>query len=303
MNQNQLNKKTTTFLAALSIALTIVGCGGGSSTTTANESTNLPEVKIDTTNQTQVLATLFDSIDNVTPQLPSTASTTSSDGAIQLANSTQTPLSKVLPNYKSLSVTSSGEPYICSGGGYISASADGSDSVITYDNCKEANTATSGQLKVSYNETTKEIIYTMTDYSMVNENSEYTTSSTTYNTMSAGNINYSSTGKVTINGNTVEFDHYNYTLSLVEGKVNISVDGAVKTACIGNWVKVKTNEVMQLSDNDCPTAGDLEVQGDNSKLKVKFSSDKSVDVYLNDVLTEEYGNCNELPDSLSVCGV
>jgi hypothetical protein len=30
--------------------------------------------------------------------------------------------------------------------------------------------------------------------------------------------------------------------------------------------------------------------------------DKNVDVYLNDVLVEEYENCNELPDSSSVCG-
>ena len=126
MNQRKQYKKATTLLAALTIALTIVGCGGGSSTTTSNESTNLPQTKIDTNNQKQVLATLFDSIDNVTPQLPSSAST-SSDDSIQLAN---TALAKILPNYKSLSATS--EPYTCSEGGSISASADGSDSIINY---------------------------------------------------------------------------------------------------------------------------------------------------------------------------
>jgi hypothetical protein len=308
MNQPQWNKKATTFLVALSTATIMVGCGGGSKTTTGggsnttavNDSTSLPQIKIDASNQKQALATLFDSVDITTPQLPLSASA-SSDGSIQLANSTQTQLAKVLPNYKSLSRTPSGEPYTCNEGGSISASADGSASIISYDNCNEANTTTNGQLKVSYSETTKEIIYTMTDYSMVNKNSEYTTSSTTY-TVSADNIKYSSTGKVTIDGETIEFDHYNYTLSLVDSKVNISVDGAVKTACIGNWIKVKTNQVMQLGDNTCPTAGEIEVQGDNSKLKVEFKSDKSISIYLNDALTQQYEDCNQMPESSGVCG-
>ena len=302
MNHPKHNKKTTTFLSALSIALIMVGCGGGSSTTTTSGSndstTTLPQAKIDTTNQKQVLATLFDSIDNVTPQLPSTASTTtSSDSTIQLAN---TPLAKILPNYKSLAATALDEPYVCSEGGSISASAEGSDSVITYNNCKEVGTTTSGQVKVSHNETTKEITYTMTNYSMLSSHSEYTTASTTY-TLSAGAIKYSSTGKVTTEGNTIEFNNYTYSLSLVEGKVTISVEGAVKTACVGNWVTIKTNQAMQLNDNTCPTAGELEVQGDNSKLKVEFKSDKSISIYVNDTLTQQYEDCNQMPESVGVC--
>jgi hypothetical protein len=142
----------------------------------------------------------------------------------------------------------------------------------------------------------------MSEYSIIGEGINYTTPATTY-TISADTISYTATGEATIDGQNVAFDKYKYTLRRVDNKVNVSIDGSIKTACLGNWVTVKTNEVMQLSDTDCPIAGDFEVQGDNSKLRVKFSSDKSVDVYLNDALVEEYSSCNELPDSSSVCGV
>ena len=274
----------------------LTACGGGSSGSTAtSESSNLSLTTIDNGNQKQATAILFDSIDITTPQLPSISADT---GALAKVSA---PLFKVVPGQEPLKSISAGESYNCSEGGSISSSyADGVSS-ISYDNCQEAGTTINGQVQMSYNELTGVITYAMSEYSIICEGATYTTPASTY-TISSDTISYTATGDATIDGQSVAFDNYRYTLSRVDNNVNISIDGSIKTACLGNWVTVKTNEVMQLSDTDCPTAGDFEVQGENSKLRVKFSSDKSVDVYLNDALVEEYSSCNELPDSLSVCG-
>jgi hypothetical protein len=288
--------KRVAFIVSVGIGLAGCGSGGTTNSTATSESTNLTLSKIDATNQKKVTAALFDSVDITTPQLPSI--TTNTDGFSKVL----VPLLKAVSGQEPLKSISSGEPYSCSeSGSIVSIYADGV-STITYDNCKEANTTIDGQVKMSYNESTGLITYTMSDYSINGEGISYTTPATTY-MISSDTISYTATGEATIDGQSVAFDNYRYTLSRVDNKVNISIDGSIKTACLGNWVTVKTNEVMQLSDTDCPTAGDFEVQGENSKLRVKFSSDESVDVYLNDALAEEYGNCNELPDSSSVCGV
>ena len=292
---NQKTKKLLILFIPLGLSVVMTACGGGnSSNTTVSESNNLSLVTIDNSNQKQATAVLFDSIDITTPQLPSIA--TDAGGLAKIS----APLLKAVPGQEPLKSISAGESYNCSEGGSISSSYADGISTITYDNCKEAGTTINGQVKMSYNESTGVITYTMSEYSISSEGVNYTTPATTY-TISSDTISYTATGEARIDGQSVAFDNYRYTLSRVENTVNISIDGSIKTACLGNWVTVKTNEVMQLSDTDCPTAGDLEVQGDSSKLRVKFSSDKSVDVYLNDALVEEYGNCNELPDSSSVC--
>jgi len=289
------NKKALTVFAAMIAGSLIAGCGGGDSTSSASAISNLPQAKIDSNNQKQATAALFDSIDVTTPQLPSIS--TDTGGLAKIS----TPLFKAVPGQEPLKSISAGDSYSCSEGGSISSSYADGVSTITYDNCQEAGTTINGQVKMSYNESTGVITYAMSEYSIISKGINYTTPATTY-TISSDTISYTATGEATIDGQSVAFNNYSYTLSRVDNKVNISIDGSIKTACLGNWVTVKTNEVMQLSDTDCPTAGDLEVQGENSKLRVKFASDKSVDVYLNDALVGEYSNCNELPDSLSVCG-
>lgn len=294
MNQN--TKRILGIIATLGVSAVITACGGGSSSNTiASQSNNLALATIDNNNQKQATAVLFDSIDITTPQLPSIS--TDAGGLSKVS----APLFKAVSPQEPLKSISAGESYSCSEGGSISSNYADGVSTITYENCQEANTTINGQVKMSYNEPTGVITYAMSEYSITSEGVNYTTPATIY-TISADTISYTATGEATIDGQSVTFDKYRYTLNRVDNKVNVSIDGSIKTACLGNWVTVKTNEVMQLSDTDCPTAGDFEVQGENSKLRVKFSSDKSVDVYLNDALVEEYGNCNELPDSSSVCG-
>ena len=293
----ELRQWTKRVAFVLSVGIGLAGCGNEDTTNSAatSESANLTLASIGTANQQKVTATLFDSIDITTPQLPSISTDT---GGLAKVSA---PLFKAVPGQEPLKSIAAGEPYSCSEGGSISSSYADGVSTITYENCQEAGATINGQVKMSYNESTGVITYAMSEYSIISEGVNYTTPATTY-TISSDTISYTATGEATIDGQTVSFDKYSYTLSRVNNTVNVSIDGSIKTACLGNWITVKTNEVMQLSDTDCPTAGDFEVQGENSKLRVKFSSDKSVDVYLNDALVEEYSNCNELPDSSSVCG-
>ncbi|MHB0994726.1 MAG: hypothetical protein ACYC04_10290 [Sulfurovum sp.] len=259
-------KRILALITGLSISMLITACGGGSSSNTVtSESNNLSLATIDNGNQKQATAVLFDSIDITTPQLPSFSTDT---GGLAKVSA---PLFKTVPGQETLKSISADESYICSDGGSIRSSYADGVSTITYDNCQEVNTTINGQVKMSYNESTSVITYAMSEYSIISEGIDYTTPATTY-TISSDTISYTATGKVMINGQSVAFDNYKYTLSRVDNKVNISIDGSIKTACLGNWITVKTNEVMQLSDTDCPTAGDFEVQGENSKLRVKFSS-------------------------------
>lgn len=293
---NLKKKKIISLFVTLGLSAVMTACGGGSSSNTvSSESNNLSLASIDSSNQKQATAILFDSIDITTPQLPSIS--TDAGGLSKIS----APLFKAVSGQEPLKSISAGESYSCSEGGSISSSYADGVSIITYENCQEAGTTINGQVKMSYNESTGVITYAMSEYSIIGEGVNYTTPATTY-TISADTISYTATGEATIDGQSVAFDNYKYTLSRVDNTVNISIDGSIKTACLGNWITVKTNEVMQLSDTNCPTAGNFEVQGDNSKLRVKFSADKSVDVYLNDTLVEEYGNCNELPDSSNVFG-
>ena len=293
----KIYKKTLTLVTALGLSGMMTACGGGSnSNTVVSESSSLLLTIIDSNNHKQATAILFDSIDITTPQLPSISA--DAGGLAKVS----APLFKAVPGQDPLKSISAGDSYNCSEGGNINSSYADGTSTITYDNCQEAGTIINGQVKMFYNESSGVITYTMSEYTINSEGINYTTPATTY-TISSDTINYTATGEATIDGQSVAFDNYSYSLSHVDNTVNISIDGSIKTACLGNWVTVKTNEVMQLSNNDCPSAGDFEVQGDNSKLRVKFSSDKSVDVYLNDALVEEYSSCNELPDSSSVCGV
>jgi len=275
--------KTLTLILLTGLSIILTACGGGGSGTTESTASTLPLAKIDASNQQEVTAALFDSVDITTPRLPV------ADAAMDESSL----LAKVLPNYTTSSQTSQEEPYSCTQGGTINTSESNGISVIVYDNCKESNATINGEIDIAYDETAKEVTYTLKDYSLVTETSAYTTTETTYK-VSAVLVSYTTTGKVVTGDQTVEFNNYRYSLSLVENKIAISIDGYVKPQSLENWIAVKTNNVMSLSDNTCPLSGNLEVQGDSSKLGIVFASDKSVDVTLNGTLAQEYESCEAL---------
>lgn len=279
MNLKQL-KKALTYTLMISLGLTITACSGDGN---SNASFN-----INSSNKAEVIAALFDSIDTTTPQLPSSKS----------ISNTQDPLAELLSNYDITSTSDSyNTPYTCEDGGSISYDVD--RSTIIYSYCQESGVTTNGEVKVSYDEVEKKISYILSDYTLTSETKEYSTSSTSY-TISNGHISYSSTGKVTQDDTTTEFDGYNYNLSLVDGKLNIAMDGSIKTTALGDWVNIQTDNAIRFNDNTCPSSGDIEIQGSSSNLKVAFKNDKSIDILLNGELDNSYRDCSEIPALVGV---
>lgn len=274
--------KTLPLLATLTISALLLGCGGGNSTTESAVNSNLPLVKIDSTNQKEVTALLFDSVDMTTPKLPNVSGISGEPSS----------LAKVLPS--TLLVKSSSEPYSCSEGGSIASTEQEGNSFITYEHCQEAGITINGEIGVSYDETSRTITYTLKDYTLTDSNGVYSTPKTVYS-VSSKRISYITTGSLTSGEKTLNFNGYNYALNLVENNVNISIDGSLKTDTLGNWITIKSDKTMQLSDNTCPLSGVINVTGEDSTLNLTFASDKSIDVMLNNALVQNYGDCNKLP--------
>jgi len=219
-----------------------------------------------------------------TPKLPTLG--TASDES-------ESPLAKILPNYKTLSKTTSGD-YSCSEGGSLSSSMEGSVSTILYENCQEAGATINGTVTLSYDESSKEITYGMKDYSILTSTGEYSVEDTTY-VVSASLIKYTVSGETTHNGTNLNFDDYSYVLSLIENRVNISINGSLMTESLGNWITIKTNAAMQVSDNTCPTSGNIDIQGEDSILNITFLNDKGIEERLDGTVVEVYESCEMLP--------
>jgi len=262
-----------------------MGCQDGNDTDAA------ADLYIDSSNQEQVLAVLFDSIDNATPQLPLDQNASSSD-------TSQSPLLYAAPSTQEPQSAADDVPQSCRDGGMVYVSEENGKSVISYENCQEGGITTNGKVTLSYSEGAQEVTYTLTDYTFKSADKEYKTSLTTY-TLSSGHIAYTSTGKMAKDNETTEFSRYSYSLDIIDNRLNISVNGALKTASLGDWMVVKTNRSMQMSGK-CPTVGELEVQGKNARLKVQFKNDQSLDLYLNNTVAGHYDDCNNIPDSIDM---
>ena len=81
---------------------------------------------------------------------------------------------------------------------------------------------------------------------------------------------------------------------------NLTLDGLVKTSCIGAWIEVKTIQPLVMP-GFCPTAGEISIIGNGSNINMVFNADESVDVTLNGEAYNSYNSCDELPSSDVVC--
>lgn len=264
---------------AVASAGLLVGCnsGGGS----------VAGAKVDTANEKVLVATLFDSIDMSTPQLPPANN-------IPAASASTLPLPTVLSSFKRLDAVQNGGTQSCSDGGTVSGTKENGTPVINFDDCEESGTTTNGQIAVNYSEQNGSVTYTLTDYTFENAHVKYDTRLTTY-TIASGYIAYNTSGDVTVDGKTMQFSKYGYTLDISGKTMKIAVEGMVKTDALGDWMGIKTSKPMALQDNACPSEGSLLVKGAVSDMKVKFEGDGSVGVYFGNRLSKRYSNCNAVP--------
>ncbi|UFS62740.1 hypothetical protein LOH54_01100 [Sulfurimonas sp. HSL-3221] len=272
--------KQTSLLLLSGVSLAFIGCNSG-------DSDHQASVNIDTSNQQLLVATLFDSIDSTTPQLPSVKETKTPDPSSMS-------YAEALASIKGESDSKKETVSTCSGGGMIYSNGSEGSAELSYENCVEGTTTTNGKITVIYDDTTGSVSYTLSDYSLENSSTSYKTPKTTY-TLSSGHIAYVTSGERTIDGKKVEFDQYKYALDIVGDTMRIAVNGYLKTDAVGDWMGVKTEKAMQFKEGVCPDSGDMALLGSGSTLELKFSEDHSIGLYLNDELTKSFGDCNVLP--------
>jgi hypothetical protein len=220
---------------------------------------------IDANNEAFVVSTLLESIDIATPQLPST----------EIKSNDNSELAKLLPSYPNYYAPEIvNDAYSCVESGSISYQTD--KSTIIYDNCQENGTLTNDKLKVTKDETNGATTYELTDYKLVSDKKEYSTSCTSY-TVKSGSISFTSKGETKVNDLTIYFKDYHYDLTLENEKLDISIKGLVSSSESDKWFEVKTNTNMQFYHSACPISGEIEVVGDNSSLNLIFRNDQSSD--------------------------
>jgi len=285
------------YIIVLSI---FVSCSSNSNGSSDNDSSSNDKVHvvIDEASAEQVVIDMFDSIDNANPKFP-TGATARVAKVFSNLSFMNKPLFRTVALYSNIDDTI-GDSGIdtCIDGGSISYNGSG----VVYIDCVESGVKVNGSIGVTYNNSSGEAIYKLTNFSVEENSTKYFTSSTTY-TISNTDITYQTTGYI-ISGNArVDFENYNYNLTSTDTTYLISIDGYIKTDCFDKWVEVQTVKPMSIDSSACPNDGEIIIVGDSSKLKLKFNIDESVNIYLNDALYKEYSNCNTLPTSTGSCSI
>jgi hypothetical protein len=287
-------KQMMTILLTGVVAFFLSACGGGSSDSSTPVETEL--VTITEQNADAVMASAIVSIDGAMDieDIP-LLSTTSS---VAKSTSIMTKYAKTVSNDLAVSGTEA-----CSGGGSVSYNIDDvtGEGTISFNECVETDTIITGTVIFDGTvETTIEgSIYTVefTGFKMQIDNiiAYYEHAIVTVND-SNGDLSTTITGYTT--DGVDRFDLKDYALTMTGD--NLSVNGLVKTSCIGAWIEVKTIQALVMPF-DCPIAGEIDILGNNSDIKMVFNSDESVDVSLNGQIYNSYNTCDELPSIDEVC--
>ena len=112
-----------------------------------------------------------------------------------------------------------------------------------------------------------------------------------------GNISETLTGYAKDGNKSVTFKDFKIDIKKLSSLTKYSVDGALATSCIDNkWLDIKTTQDVEKNATlDCPTAGVVEIKGDdNSTIKAEYKNDQSINIYLDGNLTKTYSSCDEM---------
>jgi len=112
-----------------------------------------------------------------------------------------------------------------------------------------------------------------------------------------GNLSETLTGYAKDGNESVTFKDFKINVKKLSSLTKYSVDGALATSCIDDkWLDIKTTQDIEKNSTlDCPTAGVVEIKGDdNSTIKAEYKSDESINIYLDGNLTKTYSSCDEM---------
>lgn len=278
-------------MAVLGFSVTGCGGGGGSSVTSPLEKDG---VVIDASNSEQVLNTVFNVVD------------VGFDPALPLAKSvgeTSTPKSVLTQPAMLKQIESSalvrneavaGEPTYCTDGGSITTT----DTGMIFSDCNQSGIIMDGTVTVSGNETAAKM--TLSNFTMMLDNEIVFYESLTYSFTTNANYEITSMsmtmdGYTNIFGERTDYQNYTFTMNMNDLRaISFSVNGFIKTDCLGGWIEIKTVENIQINDVDpCPTAGKIVINGNASGITVDFNADGSVNV--SGSVTDYYSSCLALP--------
>ncbi len=276
------------------LGFSVTGCGGGgsSSVSTPLESEH---VVIDVNNAEQVLSTVFNVIDvGFDPALPLAKSVGETS-----VSTTVLAQPAALKEIQSAALVRSeavvGEPISCTDGGFITYT----DTGMIFSDCNESGIIMDGTVTVSGNETAATM--TLSNFTITLDGEIIFYESLTYSFTLNAELEID-TMSITMNGYTSIFgertDYLNYTLTMsmdTLSAITFSVNGFIKTDCLGGWIEIRTTENIQINDIDpCPTAGQIVINGNASSITIDFNPDGSVDV--SGSVTDYYSSCLSVPE-------
>jgi len=268
------------WLAVLAM-FAVIGCGGGGS------GPDLPSAdenltKFDTNNYKRAASTPFKSYELVNYVRKGPFDALGDAGFLA-------DLNQIGQYYKVANEPVADTTETCPQGGTVNINGN----VITFNDCKANNYTYNGTLEDSNNS----LAFNLTIRS---EGEGVETFILKGEASENGNVKELKIDKLKYQfGNKTELELTNYTLK--ETKVNsnttkVEINGYVKyyiaTGAIS--IKIKTLQPVVSINDECPTAGKIEVQGDNSTITIEFLSNKNVNVYLNGELKDTLEDCDAL---------
>ncbi len=302
-------KKGIAILFGIAIlSFSVTGCGGGGGDDSApqgsSEIAESERVAITEENSEKITTATLDAIGEGfdLQNGPSFKSTASAINAPMLKIIEQPTFKKVLSSAQNLKTIAESGSYQCSEGGNISYNGSETSGTITYNNCQEAGSTINGTMSVSANSDGTSGTMTLTNFSMTSdgetiislESMAYTYQFNANYELS--NISITMNGYATSFGERTDFNNYKFGLTIDNNyNMTFTIDGFIKTACLGAWIEITTTEDIQISYADsCPTAGKITVGGNGSSLTIDFNANQSADVSINGGTPQHYSSCSEL---------
>lgn len=281
------------------LGFSVTGCGGGSDSSVSSL-LEREGVVIDASNSEQVINTVFNVIDvGFDPALPLAKSV----GGTSVPKSVLTQPATLKQIQSSVLVRNeavAGEPISCTDGGFITYT----DTGMIFSDCNESGIIMDGTVTVSGSETAATM--TLSNFTMTLDNEIAFYESLTYSfTLNANyeinSMSITMDGYTSIFGERTDYQNYTFTMNMNDlHAISFSVNGLIKTDCLGAWIEIKTVENIQINDVDpCPTAGKIVINGNASGITVDFNSDGSVNV--SGSVNDYYSSCLSLPgDTCSI---
>jgi hypothetical protein len=282
------------------LGFSVTGCGGGSSDGSSVSLLEKEGVVIDTSNSEDVVNTVFNVIDagsNPTVPMAKSVGETSVPKSVLTQPAT---LKKIESSVLVRNEAVAGEVMYCTDGGSITPT----DTGMIFSNCNESGMIMDGTVTVSGSETAPTM--TLSNFTMTLDNETVFYESLSYSFTSNANYEITSMsitmdGYTTIFGERTEYQNYTFTMNMNDlNLISFSVNGFIKTDCLGGWIEIKTTQNIQINDIAyCPTAGQVVINGNASSITVDFNADGSVD--LSGSVNDHYNSCSSIPgDTCSI---